>query len=491
MKRYLLLIMLFVSVAGYAQLASDVLRYSYLAPGGTARFLGAGGAFGALGAEFSTLSQNPAGLAMYRTDELMLTPSLRFAHTDATLDGNGNPTLEESKSNFHFDNLGIVFNTTPRNSRWKTFNVGLGYNQLNNFNQSVYYKGVADSTILQSWFEAAKDAVDNNNNLNPDDLDPFTARLAYDVNAIYFQNNALTYDFEGNLRNNLERSQSLTQSGTMNEMVLSFAGNYDERLMIGATVGVPFVKFRLNGEYREEDPDSLVNYFESLRYTESLQTDGVGVNVKFGVIYRVNQALRLGASFHSPTWLSLTDDYSNVFGYTYKDLNGKSSDESASPSGTSDYKLITPWRASLSGAVVIKKIGFLSAEVEWVDYSANRYNFTADVANAGNQDAEQRENSKIQLDFEPKVNVRVGAEAALDNFRLRAGVNLLGKPYANENGFNMGYSAGFGVRGESFYLDLGYRLRVGDGAVFAYDDAPPAKTDNKVSDILLTVGFKF
>lgn len=495
MKRYLLLVLLFASVAGYSQLASDVLRYSYLTPGGTARFLGAGGAFGALGAEFSTLSQNPAGLAMYRTDELMLTPALRFAHTDATLDGSGNPTLEESKSHFHFDNLGIVFNTTPKSGRWKTFNVGLGYNQLNNYNQSIYYKGKADSTILFNWFEAAKGAVDNNGNLNPDDLDPFTSGLAYDerINAIYFQNNKLTYDFEGNLGNNLDRSQTLTQSGTMNEMVLSFAGNFDERLMVGATVGVPFVKYRLNGEYRESDPDDVVNYFKDLRYSESLQTDGVGVNFKFGVIYRASQALRLGAAVHSPTWLSLTDDYSTGFGYTYEDANGTSSNDITSPSGNSDYKLVTPWRASLSGAFVFKKYGFLSAEVEWVDYSANRYNFTADMANAGNQEAEQRENSQIQLDFEPKMNVRVGGEAALDNFRLRAGVNLLGKPYAADNGFNMGYSAGVGVRGESFYLDLGYRLRVGQGDVSAYQGwgATVARTDNKVSDILLTVGFKF
>ena len=34
--------------------------------GGTARFMGAGGAMGALGADFGTLSTNPAGLAMFR-----------------------------------------------------------------------------------------------------------------------------------------------------------------------------------------------------------------------------------------------------------------------------------------------------------------------------------------------------------------------------------------------------------------------------------------
>ena len=488
MRQNLLLLFSILSVSAFSQTAPDVLKYSYLNPGGTARFLGAGGAFGALGAEFSTLSQNPAGLAMYRTDELMFTPALRFANTESTLSGGNNPAQDESKSHFHFDNLGIVFNTTPKASRWKTFNVGIGYNQMNNFNQGIFYSGDAEGTILNNWFADAQRVLSNG---TEDDLDPFTTRMAYDANAIYYQDNVLSYDFLGNEDAVIQRSHSLTQSGTINEMVLSFAGNYDEKLMIGATVGVPFVKYRLNGEYRELDPEGVVDYFDDLTYTEYLNTDGLGFNFKFGVIYRASQAVRLGASFHSPTWLSLTDDYNNSFAYSYTDNSGAYGNQSSSPSGNFDYKLATPWRAALSGSVLFKKFGFLSAEVEWVDYSANRFDFTADVANTDNQLAEQAVNNEIQRIFEPKMNVRLGGEAALDNFRLRAGINLLGKPYATDSGFNTAFTTGFGVRLESFYLDLGYRLRLGEGSVLAYAGGPVASTDNTVSDVLLTVGFKF
>ncbi len=482
------------SAASFSQTATDVLKYSYLTPGGTARFLGAGGAFGALGAEFSTLSQNPAGLAMYRTDELMLTPALRFSNTDATLSGAGNRTLSESKSHFHFDNVGIIFNTTPRGGHWKTFNVGLGYNQLANYNQGVNYSGNAGGTILNNWFTSAqRDAPTG----TEDDLDPFTSRLASDVNAIYYEDNVWKYDFSGDPNANVERTQFLTQSGTMNEMVLSFAGNYEEKLLIGATVGVPIVKYRLNGEYREMDTGGNVAYFDDLTYTESLQTDGVGVNFKFGLIYRASQAVRLGVSFHSPTWLGLTDDYSNSFSYGYTVSGVSYSDQSYSPSGKSDYKLATPWRAGLSGAFVFKKYGFLSAEVEIVDYSANKYNFTSDVANINNQLEETIVNSEIQTLFKQTMNVRLGGEAALDNFRLRAGVNLLGKPYENNpdptdnSNFNMAYTAGLGVRGESFYLDLGCRFRTGKSFVYPYEGAPVVSTKNNSTDFLLTVGFKF
>lgn len=492
MKRYLLPLLMLVTAAAFSQTAPDALRYAYLTPGGTARFLGVGGAFGALGAEFATLSQNPAGLAMYRTSELMLTPALRFANTEAKLPGNNFPGTEK-KSHFHFDNIGIVFNTMPRNSKWKTFNVGIGYNQLANFNRTIFYEGDTDGTILNNWFDAARPIMQNSNinDFDPRTLDPFTGTLAYQAGAIYYQNSVPTYDFEGNENATVTRNQILEQSGTMNEMVFSLAGNYDEKLFIGTTVGVPFVRYRLSGEYQEIDNAGVVEFFDDLAYTEYLGTDGVGVNVKLGVIYRASQALRIGAHVHSPTWLRLTDDFNNTFFYRYTDGTGTNSDQANSPSGNFDYRLATPWRAGLSGAMLIQKYGFVSADVEWVDYSASRYNFTADVANSDNRAAERQVNTNIQRLFDPTMNFRVGAEAVLSDFRLRAGLNLLGKPYANESGFNTAYTAGAGVRGESFFLDLGFRFGSGTGSVIPYSGGPRVTTKNRVSDFLLTIGFKF
>ena len=89
------------------------------------------------------------------------------------------------------------------------------------------------------------------------------------------------------------------------------------------------------------------------------------------------------------------------------------------------------------------------------------------------------------------MNIRLGGELALDNFRLRAGVGLYGKPGAGEDGFNTTYSGGVGVRGESFFLDLGYRRFTGKGSVSPYDGAPVVTTSGASSDVVLTLGFKF
>lgn len=485
--------MICISATAFTQTVSDVLRYSYLQPGGTARYLGAGGAFGALGAEFGAISQNPSGLAMFRTNELIVTPSLKFSKTDAQLSGNGN-TFSDDKSAFGFDNFGMVFNTNPKNSDWKTFNVAIGLNRQNNYHQSIYYEGQGQGSIMNDFFDDAQATF--NSGGTEADLYPFGSGLAWNANAIYTQNGVLDYDFSATPNATLDRSQTLTTFGRMNEMVLSFAGNYDERLMVGATVGVPFVNYRIEGEYNESDPGGALEgnaqYFDNLTYTEYLRTEGVGVNLKLGVTYKVSQALRIGAAFHTPTALRLTDTYSNTFQYSYEDGNGPfTSDVQTSPEGTTDYRLRTPWRAIGSAAVVIKKYGFISADVEFVDYGANRYNLNAQVPSTENERIERQLNNDIQRVYQQTMNIRVGGELVLDKFRLRAGVNLNGDPDEGQSDYNMGYSVGAGVRGKAFYLDLGYRRTTGEGSVRPYASAPIVTTDVVSSDVLMTLGFKF
>jgi hypothetical protein len=493
MKRYFLpLLMLCISAAGFSQTVSDVLRYSYLQPGGTARYLGAGGAFGALGAEFGAISQNPAGLAMFRTNELVVTPSLKFTNTETRLAGS--QPLSDDKSAFGFDNFGMVFNTTPHNSAWKTFNVAIGLNRQNNFHQSIFYEGQAQGSIMNDFFADARATF--NSGGTEEDLYPFGSGLAWNTNAIYFQNDTLKYDLYDTPNAVLDRTQTLTTYGRMNEMVLSFAGNYDERLMVGVTVGVPFVNYRIEGEYTENDPGGGLNgnvpYFDNLVYTEYLRTEGVGVNLKLGVTYKISQALRIGGAFHTPTALRLTDTYSNTFQYAYEDGSGPfTSAVENSPEGTTDYRLRTPWRAIASAALVIKKYGFISADVEWVDYGANRYNLNAQVPSTENERIERELNRDIQLAYQQAMNIRVGGELAVEKFRFRAGVNLNGSPEAGIDDYNVGYSVGAGVRTSAFYLDLGYRRSTGTGSVAPYSNAPVATTDVVSSDVLMTLGFKF
>ncbi|MBK9317869.1 MAG: hypothetical protein IPM91_02820 [Bacteroidetes bacterium] len=63
-----------ISATAHAQTDADILRFSMLNYGSTARSLGMGNSFGALGADFSTLAINPAGIALYRKSEFSVSP---------------------------------------------------------------------------------------------------------------------------------------------------------------------------------------------------------------------------------------------------------------------------------------------------------------------------------------------------------------------------------------------------------------------------------
>ena len=69
MKKVLSIWLLFVSALLHGQSEVEALRYSYQLPLGSARSMSMGGAFGALGGDLSTLSQNPAGIGIFRRNE--------------------------------------------------------------------------------------------------------------------------------------------------------------------------------------------------------------------------------------------------------------------------------------------------------------------------------------------------------------------------------------------------------------------------------------
>ena len=80
---------------------------------------------------------------------------------------------------------------------------------------------------------------------------------------------------------------------------------------MAATLSFPFLNYNRDAHYKESDasgnPNNNFNYFEA---NETLNTKGVGINAKLGVIYKPVEDVRLGLAFHTPTAYELTDKYS-------------------------------------------------------------------------------------------------------------------------------------------------------------------------------------
>ncbi|MEK7255726.1 MAG: hypothetical protein AAB316_13335, partial [Bacteroidota bacterium] len=206
MKYIICLILIILSLqTGTSQNLSDALRYSTLEVGGTARTVGIGGAIGALGADFSVLSTNPAGLAAYRASEFTFTPGIEYATVSAGFEETGDFS-EDDKLNFNFSNIGLVFATNPLDSKWKTSVFGIGLNRLASFHQNVFYEGITPGSITDRWLELA-------NGIAPDDLDAFEAGVAYDGEAIYDFENDNTYQSDIPPNEPVDKSQRLKRKG--------------------------------------------------------------------------------------------------------------------------------------------------------------------------------------------------------------------------------------------------------------------------------------
>ncbi len=118
-----------------AQSVADVMRYTNHNLVGTARYMGMGGAFTALGGDITTLSQNPAGIGVYRSSEIVGTLSIGGVSTSAPISGidpygrdGGN--IEKNKFNIGVNNIGYVgtFMTGKRRGLI-SFNVGFAFNR--------------------------------------------------------------------------------------------------------------------------------------------------------------------------------------------------------------------------------------------------------------------------------------------------------------------------------------------------------------------------
>ena len=492
MKNIILFIFISFSINIHAQTISDALRYSNLEVGGTARTVGVGGGIGALGADYSVLSTNPAGIAAFRTNEFVITPGVYNSKVTSLLErGTGNEPIDESLAKFNLANIGIILNYRPQYSKWTTFNLGIGFNRLASFNQDFVFKGKSPGSVVQRFTELANDEI----------FDEFEGILAENALAIYPSSdpNIYTNDFEDALTTpgyEIEREQFFKTRGSYSELVFSVGGNFDEKIMVGATVGVPFIKYDEEKTYEERDIDSSVIYFDELLFRENLSTTGSGINLKLGFIYRINQMFRVGAAIHTPTSFKLTDNFSTQLRYDYTDGGGSSTTTEDSPEGSFEYKLKTPWRAMANLAVLINRKGFITADVEYVDYSVSDFNLTANSTDIGDRDYEMDLNEQVGNSFKSAVNIRIGGEYAHENLRFRAGYGISGTPYADSDITNNAYSLGFGIREKSFYIDFAYKYsKVTEGYVPYILSDPKLEqfVTNDVANtrILLTAGFKF
>lgn len=474
-----------------AQNEEDVLRYSSTDIQGTARFAGMGGAFGALGADISVLSVNPAGMGRYKADVLTGTLNLGAGNTSATLNGTENTTNSE---NLVLNNLGIIGVASTRvdnPSPWRKVQFGFAYNRLAEFNDKYTIKG--DNDASYSYVLAAR-----GDGLDPDQLynfDRHYGSLAYenllidhvfDSSQHYYT--VQMYDFD---ETGVAHEHTVETSGRIGESAFSLAGNYADKVYIGATVGIDRIRFkRSRTQFESDNSDSLL--IDNFTFVENLTTTGKGVNAKLGVIVLPQSWLRLGLAFHSPTnYYYMRDDWNSEITTNFK---GDSSFAETSNTSSFIYKMRTPGRIIGSAAFVAKKHGVISIDCEYIDYGNA---LLKKHLLAGDPYDFNFENETADLIYQPSVNIKIGAEYKITNqFMGRVGYAVNGhafkKEYRESARPRTKYSAGIGFRSQQFFVDLAIVHSQEKQNYYLYDPQIIENTvqTKKWTNGLLTIGYK-
>jgi len=491
MKRLLYLAALVIAMPAIsnAQDAASALKYSQLTFGGTARYMAMGGAFSAIGGDISTLTVNPAGIGVFVKSQLVFSPGLIYQSTTSTLNGQSSMG-DESSGNIQNGGLVLAWKNSHDDAAWKAITFGIVYNATNNFNSQINSQGNNSfSSLLDSYTAQA-------NGTSWNKLDQYYTGSAFgsfllDTNkggSTYF-NIIRPFLAKGNY---IIQQNSLSTSGSMGETDISFGGNYKDKLYVGLTVGIPSISYNQTAVYSETPAyNDTVFGLKGYSVTSNTQTSGTGVNLKLGVIYRINDWARAALAVHSPSVYSLTEQYNTNITANYNPSayfpSGGPVPQN-SPEGINTYTLTTPMRIIGGLAFVIHKQGILSADYEYVNYS------TASVSDAANSSAI---NQQISSSYIAKEDFHVGGEWLMYPFSIRAGYAYYGNPYAKGSGISTikrSISGGVGVKIKHWFIDLAYVYSYYNESDYIYSSSygdAIANNSNTFSSVVLSLGVNF
>ena len=429
-----------------AQYSFDVLQLSQTELRGTSRFQSMAGAFGALGGDLSTLTQNPAGIGVYRNSDLGITFGLDFNSSKA-----GETTLNETK--FNVNNVGYVGAIRLDSESVPNINFGFTFNRLQSFNRH-YTGGVANiETSMSNYIAEEFCNVRGFNHADlywMDDYDPYfdgyapwAAVTTYDMTTNNGGYVGIINQYEDDYMHGLYDAGTtgfaeyeVDERGHADEYNIAFGGNIANKVYLGIDFGILDLDYRSNMYYGEVlnnayivaddlDPASpIINNGTKVDWNlyNYMHSEGTGVNFKLGLIWRPTQALRIGAAFHTPTYYDMRDTYYvGAQMNAYQNGNLLYSADKGSNDGrdySSTYTIKTPWHFLGSVAGVIGTNGIISLDYEYVanetmragDDRGNDYpDLTADVKNY----------------FSPSHIIRVGGEYRVNpNWSLRAGYSI-------------------------------------------------------------------
>lgn len=464
MKRQLTFIALLVCAMASAQNMNEVLRYSGENLQGTARFQGMAGAFGALGGDLSALNINPAGSAVFNNG--LFTFSGTNYNTDNTA-SYFNGIRNTTANNLDLNQIGgaLVFKNTDQNSDWNKFVVALNYDMVQNFDDRIAISGNSDQGIDGYFLNFAQGVpfgsilLQDNELIENGYLDIGAQQGFADQQAFlgYYSGviDPATIDDDNTIYSKAANYTTVDQdlfrstSGHNGKFTLNVASQYQEKLNLGASLNFHTVVYNRLDEFTESGY-AANSPIQRTTFDNLLNTEGSGFSFSLGAIAKLNDLVRLGGSYQSPTWYRLSDNLSQRISSDNADADDNIHFINFDQVNLFEaYTLKTPAKLTGSLALVFGKNGLLSFDYGYQDMSSAKLRPESDASFA-------TVNNEIANTLGTVSSFRLGGEYRIKRFSLRGGYRFEQSPFASGNmiGDLNGYSGGLGINFGGSRLDL-------------------------------------
>lgn len=452
-----------VCIYATAQNINDVLRYSSEDLQGTARFQAMGGAFGALGGDLSSLNINPAGSAVFQYNQFSATGTYYNRDNDAFY---GNSLTNTVINAPEINQVGGVFVFTSNDSPWRKLSLAVNYDLAKNFDNEFralgnsaagidnyflnYAQGVPFGPIQLQNGEFIEDAyLDIGASLGFPDQQAFLGYQSGIISPVEMEDANTAYVSNAEYG---QVSQDYLQStrGYNSKFTLNVAGQYEENLFLGASFNFHSVLYE-RFSFMTETGFEADSRIQNVAFDNYLYTEGTGFSFSLGAIAKVNQGLRLGASYQSPTWYRFIDDFSQRISTNSPESTELSFINFNIVNLYPEYRIKTPSKFTGSAAIVFGPQGLLSFDYSYQDMSQAELRPNNDPIFAD-------ENAFIASQLKPVNSYRIGGEYRIERVSLRGGYRFEESPYEDEliMGNLEGYSAGIGYSFGPNRLDLAF-----------------------------------
>lgn len=434
----------------------DGIRYAVQDITGTARYRAMSGAFGALGGDLSALNVNPAGSAFFNNNFASISASNFNTKNNSIYFGN---KTDERSNSLDLNQLGavLVFKNNGENSDWKKITLGFNYEKTNNFDNNVFISGTNPNNSIGSYFLNFAQGI-------PETIlsNSFYEELSFVEQQAFLGYQTYLFDADTstpNLYNSNIPSGSFYQeniistTGYNGKITGNFSTSYKDRLFFGLNLNVHFTDYTRTTLLRENNRNNPDLGVQSIRFDNEIYTYGSGFSLNIGAIAKITESLRVGASYESPTWYTLSDELSQSIESVSTDTPNTYNDY-LNPNTINiypSYKLQTPSKLTASAAYIFGNKGLISLDVSRKDYSETQFRPKSEIIY-------NDLNLGIGNTLTDALEIRLGGEYKFKKWSFRGGYRFEESPYIVDYpmGDLTGYSGGLGYNFGKNRLDLAY-----------------------------------